>query len=76
MMCRMYDVFESDSELFIVMECCNGGELFDRIKTQGNFSERVRQSASLTFLIIVDDVTNDDCDSIANNRMPVMHYVK
>lgn len=37
----MYEVFESESELFIVMEVCAGGELFDRIKEQpdGNYSE-------------------------------------
>ena len=37
---RLYDVFESASDLFIVMECCSGGELFDRIKEQGSYSEK------------------------------------
>jgi len=37
---KLYDVFESESELFIVMELCTGGELFDRIKAQGSYSER------------------------------------
>lgn len=39
---KMYDVFETQSELFIVMELCVGGELFDRIKAQpdGSYSER------------------------------------
>lgn len=38
---RMYEVFENENELFIVMEVCAGGELFDRIKEQpdGNYSE-------------------------------------
>ncbi len=37
---RMFEVFESATELYIVMECCTGGELFDRIK------EKVSESAS------------------------------
>ena len=36
----MFEVFETDNELHIVMELCTGGELFDRIKTQGNYSEK------------------------------------
>lgn len=38
---KMHDVYESPSELQIVMEVCEGGELFDRIKEQpdGNYSE-------------------------------------
>ena len=38
---KLYEVFETESELFIVMELCSGGELFDRIKEQpdGNYSE-------------------------------------
>ena len=38
---KMHDVYENPSELFIVMEVCAGGELFDRIKEQpdGNYSE-------------------------------------
>lgn len=29
---KMYDVYETETELYIVMELCEGGELFDRIK--------------------------------------------
>lgn len=29
---RLYDVFETPNELYIIMELCLGGELFDRIK--------------------------------------------
>lgn len=36
----LYDVFESPTELYIVMEACMGGELFDRIKEQGHYSEQ------------------------------------
>lgn len=37
---KMYDVFETDTELYIVMELCSGGELFDRIKEYGSYSEK------------------------------------
>lgn len=37
---RLFEVFESPSELFLVMECASGGELFDRIKDAGAFSEK------------------------------------
>jgi calcium-dependent protein kinase len=37
---KLYDVFETDNDLYIIMELCAGGELFDRIKAVGNYSER------------------------------------
>ena len=36
---EMREVFETPSELFVVMERCEGGELFDRIVAKGSFSE-------------------------------------
>jgi calcium/calmodulin-dependent protein kinase I len=38
-------VFETLNELFIVMDLCDGGELFDRIKAQpaGSYSEKDAQ---------------------------------
>ena len=42
---RLYEVYESQSDLFLVMEYCSGGELFDRIKDAGAFSEK--QAASI-----------------------------
>lgn len=42
---KLHDVFETINELFIVMEVCTGGELFDRIKAQpaGSYSEKDAQ---------------------------------
>lgn len=37
---RLTDVYESAEHLDIVMECMEGGELFDRIKARQRFSER------------------------------------
>jgi len=39
---QIYEVFEEKNSLWIVMELCAGGELFDRIKDQpsGNYTEK------------------------------------
>mmetsp|Transcript_14053 Transcript_14053/g.16451 ORF Transcript_14053/g.16451 Transcript_14053/m.16451 type:complete len:529 (+) Transcript_14053:442-2028(+) len=36
---KLHDVFETDSHLYIVMELCTGGELFDYITRKQSFSE-------------------------------------
>eukprot|EP00928_Gymnodinium_smaydae_P087940 TRINITY_DN72111_c0_g1_i1.p1 TRINITY_DN72111_c0_g1~~TRINITY_DN72111_c0_g1_i1.p1 ORF type:complete len:536 (-),score=99.57 TRINITY_DN72111_c0_g1_i1:117-1724(-) len=36
---RLYDVYEGEDALHLVMECCEGGELFDRVKELKKFSE-------------------------------------
>jgi len=43
--CRVYDAYEDTKFYSIVMELCNGGDLFDRIIEYGNFSEK--QAAGL-----------------------------
>jgi calcium-dependent protein kinase len=36
---KLINVFEDSLDLFLVMELCNGGELFDQIEQRGSFSE-------------------------------------
>ena len=36
----LYDIFETDTEIFLVMQYCEGGELFDRVVTKSAYSER------------------------------------
>jgi len=36
---RLYDVHETAAKLYLVMELCGGGELFDRIVTLGKYTE-------------------------------------
>ena len=35
----MYEVFESENNVHLVLEILSGGELFERIKSHGNFDE-------------------------------------
>lgn len=37
---KLYDVFEDQTKLYLVMEKCSGGELFDRIQIKGKYSEQ------------------------------------
>lgn len=53
---RLYETFEDDQNVYLVMELCEGGELFDRIITEGTFSEKaaaayVRQILSALFYL-------------------------
>lgn len=43
---QVYEVVRTDSAIFIVMECCHNGELFDRINRTGPLPER---EAALVF---------------------------
>ena len=42
--CCLSEVFESASDIYLVMEVAQGGELFDRIKDAGAFSEKQASS--------------------------------
>ena len=37
---KLYEMFETKKKLYLVMELLTGGELFDRITSKGQFSER------------------------------------
>lgn len=36
--CRLHGVYETRSKVFLVMECCEGGELYSRLQQRGVFS--------------------------------------
>ncbi|WOL11275.1 calcium-dependent protein kinase 29-like [Canna indica] len=50
---RLRDVFEDDEAVHLVMEICEGGELFDQIVKRGHFSERVAAAMMRTIMKVV-----------------------
>ena len=36
---KLVDIFEENESVYLVMELCEGGELFDRIIEKGHFTE-------------------------------------
>jgi calcium-dependent protein kinase len=62
---RLYDVYETATELHLVMECADGGELFDRLVQQGRFSEvnaaeATRQMLSAVSYLHSQSITHRD----------------
>lgn len=51
---RLLDAYESDDQLHLVMECLEGGELFDRIRERKVFSERDAAKAAKQMLLAVN----------------------
>ncbi|KAL2239923.1 UNVERIFIED_CONTAM: Calcium-dependent protein kinase 8 [Sesamum indicum] len=47
------DTFEDDSAVHIVMELCEGGELFDRIVARGHYTERAAAVVMRTIMEVV-----------------------
>lgn len=37
---KLYETFVDARNVYLVMELCEGGELFDRITAKGHFSEK------------------------------------
>jgi calcium-dependent protein kinase len=51
---RLCDVYESDHQLHMVMECLEGGEVFDRLTTQKRFSEEEASDALRQMLLALN----------------------
>ncbi|MFQ6627935.1 hypothetical protein Gotur_007043, partial [Gossypium turneri] len=47
------DAFEDEEAVYLVMELCRGGELFDRIVAKGHYTERAAAKVIKTILEIV-----------------------
>ena len=47
------EAFEDEDAVYLVMEICEGGELFDRIVARGHYTERAAASVTKTILEVV-----------------------
>lgn len=52
--CRLYDVYETRTRLHLVMECMEGGELFDRVIKMKTFSENNVAEVTYQMLLAVN----------------------
>lgn len=50
---RLKDTYEDDSAVHLVMELCEGGELFDRIVARGHYTERAAAVVTKTIVEVV-----------------------
>merc|ERR1712232_869677 len=55
---RLYDVYESDKYLHLVMECMEGGELFERVTELRRFPERDAADAIWQMLLALNYIHN------------------
>jgi len=51
---RLYDVYEEDGFLYLIMECMEGGELFDRVIELKKFQEKNAAEAVYQMLLAVN----------------------
>ena len=54
------DVYESEEQLFLVMECMQGGELFDRVVQRKRFTEKDAARAIYQMLLAVNYIHSHD----------------
>lgn len=53
---RLVDVYQSKSKLSLVIECLEGGEVFERVLAQGQFSEAEAANAAYQMLLAINYV--------------------
>lgn len=51
---RLVDVYQTNEKLSLVMECMEGGELFDRVSTRKKYSEKDAADATYQMLLAVN----------------------
>ncbi|CAA0812745.1 Calcium-dependent protein kinase 32 [Striga hermonthica] len=52
---RLKDTYEDDHAVHLVMELCEGGELFDRIVARGHYTERAAAAVTRTIVEVIEN---------------------
>ncbi|KAM3130314.1 hypothetical protein pb186bvf_017610 [Paramecium bursaria] len=57
---KLYETFEDSRNVYLVMELCTGGELFDKIIEKGHFSEKEAQQIFLQIIQAINHCHKND----------------
>ena len=84
---RLYEVFEDIQNVYMIMSCCDGGELFDRIQSDEGFNEMqasilFRQMVSATYYVHSRGIAHCDlkpenflfCDKKENSKLVLIDF--
>ncbi|KAL4486032.1 hypothetical protein ABPG72_003966 [Tetrahymena utriculariae] len=69
---KLYETFEDARNVYLVMELCDGGELFDRIIAKGHYTE---QEARVTFTQIVQAVNHCHSNGICHRDLKPENFL-
>ncbi len=45
-------MYETDTHIYLVCDCCTGGELYDRLKSRGRYEEGDATRATKAMLLL------------------------
>jgi calcium-dependent protein kinase len=68
---RLREAFEDSDAVYLVMEVCEGGELFDRIVARGHYTER---AAAAVMRTIMEVVQVRPCFHLVTSRLHAFNF--
>lgn len=69
---KLYETFEDSRNIYLIMEMCEGGELFDRIIDKGHFTE---VEARAIFLAIMQAINYCHSNGIAHRDLKPENFI-